>query len=205
MYYILGFVGKYIDEIRIRNIINSMHKEDYKTPNVNLKVNVVFLSERVFDESIQNQLTTLNSNLNLEFKNKKEILFDIYRNKINESINNYGEITYIIVNNICDINILNLIKSYRHNKIYFLSNNKCPVSNIDFYTYKFINKLIFMLYGYVYLEHLYERSDEWINIDIKGEYDFKIIDSIKSIRQFIHNKLHNDIKLKRAFGVNYVR
>lgn len=201
MYYILGFVGKYVDESRIRNLIIGMHKEDYKTPNVNLKVNVIFLSERMLDESLKNQLSSLNSNLKLELKNKINIVYDMYRNKINDSIHNYGEITYIIINDIKDKNILSLAKSYRYSKIYFISNNKCPMSNLDFYTYTFVNKLIFFLYGYVYLEHLYEKGDEWININIKGEYDFKLIDSIKMIRKFIHNNIQNSIKIKKVFGV----
>lgn len=203
MYYILGFVGKKVDEVKLKSIIKTLHKDDYKKPDINLIVNITFLSESLLDDSLSNQLKSLNTNMSLEYRNKENILLDIYRNKINGYINDdTSTITYIIINNVCNKTVLELVRSYKYHKLYFMSNNKKPSTNIDFYTYRFINKIIKVFYGYVYLEHLYEYNDEWINIDIKGEYDFKILDSIKNIRNVVHKTLKDYRLINKYLGVH---
>lgn len=204
MYYILGFVGKRVDEVKLKNIIKTLHKDDYKNPNVNLRVDITFLSESLLDDSLNNQLKCLNTNLSLEYRNKENILLDIYRNKIQEYANDddVHTITYIIINNITNKYVLELVRNFKYNQIYFLSNNKKPIKQIDFYTYRFINKIISVFYGYNYLEHLYQYSDLWINIDVKGEYDFKIIDSIKSIRNIIHKKVKDYNLINKYLGIH---
>ena len=102
MYYILGFVGKKVDEVKLKSIIKTLHKDDYKKPDINLIVNITFLSESLLDDSLSNQLKSLNTNMSLEYRNKENILLDIYRNKINGYINDdTSTITYIIINNVC--------------------------------------------------------------------------------------------------------
>ncbi len=201
MYYIIGFIGKKIDENRIRNLIRSLHKEDYKRPDINLPVNITFLNETILDESMSNQLRCLNSNINIEYKNKDTILLDIYTNKIAEyTSTNLNNITYIIINDISNKEVLGLIRKYTFHKIFYISDNKKPITNTDYYTYKFINGVIKLFYGKVFLEHLYNTNDVWIS-NKKGEYDFKLTDTLAAIRKTLHNTIIDYKNINKHLGI----
>ena len=197
MYYILGFVGQRIDELKIKGIIKSLHKDDYKTPKYNLRVNVIFLSETLLDDSLHNQLKFLNTTMNLSYKNKNDILLDIYQNKIKETIyDDLTTITYIIINDIKHEDIITLMRKFDFHQLYFFSKNKKPLRKTDYYAYIIINKIIQVFYDTNYLEHLYTTDDLWINPSVKGEFDYKILDSIKNLRQSIHKKIDEYMLIK---------